>query len=70
MFNSRYVKSAVSFLQKYGFDGLDLDFEFPGINGLPRGQRTNFTLLTQVGGRVFFLFYGLGVNKTVTCDMS
>lgn len=52
LFCFRFVKSTIPFLQKYGFDGLDLDFEFPGGNDLPIGQRTNFTLLTQVSSIV------------------
>lgn len=44
---TKYVKSAVEFLKKYDFDGLDIDWEFPGWNGLPIEQRKNYTMMLQ-----------------------
>ncbi|XP_052806908.1 acidic mammalian chitinase-like [Mya arenaria] len=43
---SKFVSSAAPFLKKYDFDGLDIDFEFPGWQ-LPVQQRKNFTVLLQ-----------------------
>ncbi|KAL4222582.1 hypothetical protein ACF0H5_018623 [Mactra antiquata] len=44
---TRFVNSIIPFLQKFDFDGLDIDWEFFGWNGLPRQQRENFTYLMQ-----------------------
>lgn len=41
---AKYIKSALALLRKYGFDGFDLDFEFPAWY-LPKEQKHNFTLL-------------------------
>lgn len=37
-----FSKSAVEFIRKYGFDGIDIDFEFPSETPLS-GNYTNFT---------------------------
>lgn len=47
----RFADSAVSFLTRYGFDGIDIDWEFPveggnGISHRPEDGR-NYTLLLQ-----------------------
>ena len=43
----RFVWSIIPFLEHHGFDGLDVDWEFPGWQ-LPIQQRRNFTILLQV----------------------
>ena len=45
-----FAKSCADFMEKYGFDGIDIDWEYPVSGGLQNGvaaDKANYTLLMQ-----------------------
>ena len=44
----RFVRNVIRYLRTYGFDGFDMDWEFPGTRGSPASDKYRFTFLMQV----------------------
>ena len=55
---TKFTKQAISFLRTRKFDGIDLDFEFPGSRGSDRHDKYRFTLLCRVRVWVFGVAVG------------
>lgn len=67
----QFASSCVSFIKKYGFDGLDVDWEYPGAanrGGRPE-DKTNFILLLKEL-RQQFNQYGLLLTVAVSAGKS
>ncbi|CAH1974583.1 unnamed protein product [Acanthoscelides obtectus] len=64
-----FVKNAVEFLKTHGFDGLDLDIEYPGQRGAAASDKENYSKLIEEL-RKAFESHGFLLSAAVPCTGS
>ena len=65
----KFVDQSIAFMRENGFDGLDMDWEYPGVasRGSKPGHKHAFTVLIQKLRAVSFLIFESGLRKRGSC---